>query len=185
MTQPNDPISPTSVAGWYPQGDAERWWDGANWTDHVRPGPGRPTGILPAAGQPYSQAPGSFQPQPYQPGYGQPAFAYPAAQPPFAVPVIQTGRGTNSAEVVIAWVFAVVTLGYMLPWAIAATRGKSNSVAIAVLNLLLGWTFIGWIIALVMACSSDQAGGNRNVNVIQVVNSPQFHQPPQQGPGQY
>jgi hypothetical protein len=100
-------------------------------------------------------------------------------------PAIPMGRGANAAEVVIAWIVTIVTLGYMLPWAIAATRGKSNSGAIAVLNLLLGWTFIGWIIALVMACSAHQAGGSSNVNVIQVVNSPQFHHPPQQGPGQY
>lgn len=52
---------------------------------------------------------------------------------------------------------AICTLGYMLPWAIAATRGKSNSGAIGLLNLLLGWTLIGWIVALVMACASHQS----------------------------
>jgi hypothetical protein len=56
----------------------------------------------------------------------------------------------------IAWPVALVTFLYMLPWAIAATRRKSNSLAIMVLNLLLGWTFVGWIIALVMACSAHQ-----------------------------
>ena len=57
----------------------------------------------------------------------------------------------------LAWVIAVCTLGYMLPWAIAATRGKSNAGAIGWINLLLGWSVIGWIIALVMACGSHQA----------------------------
>ena len=65
----------------------------------------------------------------------------------------QTG---NPAITIIAWVVAVLTLFYMLPWAIAATRHKSNHGAIAVLNLLLGWTFIGWIVALVMACGAHQ-----------------------------
>jgi hypothetical protein len=44
----------------------------------------------------------------------------------------------------------------MLPWAIAATRGKVNSGAIFWLNLLLGWTVIGWVIALVMSLSAHQ-----------------------------
>ena len=53
---------------------------------------------------------------------------------------------------VIAWVVAILTLGYMLPWAIAAQRDMSNHGAICILNALLGWSVIGWIIALVMAC---------------------------------
>lgn len=55
-----------------------------------------------------------------------------------------------------AWIVAVITLGYMLPWAVAATRGKSNAGAIGWINLLLGWSVIGWIVALVMAASSHQ-----------------------------
>ena len=40
--------------------------------------------------------------------------------------------------------------------AIAESRGKSNSLAIGLVNFLLGWTLIGWIVALVMACTSHQ-----------------------------
>jgi hypothetical protein len=57
-----------------------------------------------------------------------------------------------------AWVLALVSFGYMLPWAIAASRGKSNHLAIGLLNLFLGWTFIGWVVALIMACGAHQAG---------------------------
>ena len=32
---------------------------------------------------------------------------------------------------------------------------KKNGVAIFVLNLLLGWTILGWIIALIWACCKD------------------------------
>jgi hypothetical protein len=32
---------------------------------------------------------------------------------------------------------------------------KKNHVAILMLNLFLGWTFIGWVIALVWACTKD------------------------------
>lgn len=67
-----------------------------------------------------------------------------------------TDQRTNTAEVVIAWILTILTALYFLPWAIAATRGKSNSGAIGLLNFLLGWTIIGWIIALVMACGAHQ-----------------------------
>lgn len=74
--------------------------------------------------------------------------------------VITDKRG-KVFQAVIAWVVAILTAGYMLPWAIAATRGKSNSGAIGWINLLLGWTVIGWIIALVMACTAHQAVSTR------------------------
>lgn len=70
---------------------------------------------------------------------------------------IVTDKSGKGGQATVAWVLAVVTLGYMLPWAIAASRGKSNSGSIGWLNLLLGWTLIGWIIALVMACGKHQA----------------------------
>lgn len=56
----------------------------------------------------------------------------------------------------ISIVLAVITVGYMLPWMIAALRGKSNHWAVLALNLLLGWTILGWIAALVMALTSHQ-----------------------------
>lgn len=69
---------------------------------------------------------------------------------------IRTDEKISGVQVAVAWVIALLTVGYMLPWAIAATRGKSNALAIGLLNFLLGWTIIGWIAALVMACGSHQ-----------------------------
>lgn len=51
----------------------------------------------------------------------------------------------------IAWVAAVLTLGYLLPWAIAVSRGNSNSWGVFWVTLLTGWTVVGWIAGLVMA----------------------------------
>ncbi len=46
--------------------------------------------------------------------------------------------------------FALVPLLlYFLPWIIALIRGHHNAGAIFLLNLLLGWTFIGWIVAFI------------------------------------
>jgi len=63
-------------------------------------------------------------------------------------------REVDGAVLALAWICAVLTAGYLLPWAVAATRGRANQAAIGVINLLLGWSLIGWIVALVMACQS-------------------------------
>jgi hypothetical protein len=44
---------------------------------------------------------------------------------------------------------------YFLPTIIAFAREKRDAVSILVLNLLLGWTMIGWVIALVWALRQD------------------------------
>jgi len=46
-------------------------------------------------------------------------------------------------------------LMYFLPTIIAAARSKHDVAAIFVLNFFLGWTFVGWIIALVWALKHD------------------------------
>jgi hypothetical protein len=45
---------------------------------------------------------------------------------------------------------------YFLPFMIANSRRHHNQGGIFILNLLLGWTAIGWVIALVMACGSKK-----------------------------
>ncbi len=44
---------------------------------------------------------------------------------------------------------------YFLPSIIALARSKRNLLSIFLLNLLLGWTFIGWVVALVWAVKVD------------------------------
>ncbi|GAF73425.1 unnamed protein product [marine sediment metagenome] len=51
------------------------------------------------------------------------------------------------------WVLAVLV--YFLPGFVAVMRDKRNKNAILLVNLLLGWTVIGWIIALVWAVTVD------------------------------
>lgn len=45
---------------------------------------------------------------------------------------------------------------YFIPWIVSLSRGHRNSAAIAVLNLLLGWTLIGWVVALVWAATDSR-----------------------------
>ena len=56
---------------------------------------------------------------------------------------------------VVAVVVAILTAGYMLPWAIAAVRDVPHW-SVFWVNLLLGWTIVGWIIALVMALRAQR-----------------------------
>ncbi len=45
---------------------------------------------------------------------------------------------------------------YFLPSIIALARSKRDILAIFLLNLFLGWSVIGWIVALVWASTHDQ-----------------------------
>jgi hypothetical protein len=44
---------------------------------------------------------------------------------------------------------------YFLPSIIALLRGKRDTLAIFLLNLFLGWSVIGWIVALIWAAKND------------------------------
>ena len=56
----------------------------------------------------------------------------------------------NSAAII-----GLLIVGYMLPGIVASVRHHRNRLAICMLNLLLGWTLLGWIGALVWACTAD------------------------------
>lgn len=58
---------------------------------------------------------------------------------------------------------AVVTLFvYFLPVVIAVMRGHQNTLAIFVLTLLLGWTFIGWAVGIVWAFTAVENPDHRD-----------------------
>lgn len=40
---------------------------------------------------------------------------------------------------------------YFIPTIVAFSRGHKNALAIFILNLFLGYTFVGWVIALIWA----------------------------------
>ncbi len=56
-------------------------------------------------------------------------------------------------ETGIGFVITLVVM-YFVPWLIALMRGHHNAGAIFVLNLLAGWTFFGWVAAMVWAMTS-------------------------------
>lgn len=48
--------------------------------------------------------------------------------------------------------------GYFLPVIVAAHRGHHQLLAIGALDLLLGWTVLGWVGAMVWACTEVHRG---------------------------
>lgn len=57
----------------------------------------------------------------------------------------------------LIWVLGIGLMLYLLPTIVASSRKHPNAGAIFALNLFLGWSFIGWIIALVWALTSQSA----------------------------
>jgi hypothetical protein len=51
--------------------------------------------------------------------------------------------------------FGFGTVMYFLPSIVALARSKRDLLAIFLLNLFLGWSVIGWIVALVWAVRPD------------------------------
>lgn len=48
----------------------------------------------------------------------------------------------------------IIVAAYFLPAIVASVRSHHNSTAITVLNLLLGWTVLGWVAALVWSATA-------------------------------
>lgn len=61
-------------------------------------------------------------------------------------------EGLNAfGKLAAASFFAAAPALYLLPTIEAWLRGHTNRAAVAALNVLLGWTLIGWVVALVWA----------------------------------
>jgi hypothetical protein len=54
-------------------------------------------------------------------------------------------------------IMLVLMFLYLVPTLIAAARYRHNRIVIFNLNLLLGWTLIGWVVVLFWSLSRDAA----------------------------
>lgn len=62
-----------------------------------------------------------------------------------------------SVNVIVAFLGLIVAvLIYFVPTVVAFSRGVPNKGSVLVLNLFLGWTLVGWVVALAMAARSAQ-----------------------------
>ena len=50
-------------------------------------------------------------------------------------------------------VLVIAALFYFVPAIVAGTREHHQTFAIVILNVVGGWTLVGWVVALVWACT--------------------------------
>jgi hypothetical protein len=72
-----------------------------------------------------------------------------------------TDKQDRARQALLAWVATFFTCGYLMPWAIATTRGKANAQLIGAINFFAGWTVVGWFVALAMAVGDHRVTGLR------------------------
>lgn len=86
------------------------------------------------------------------------------------------GSGNNGIAKVFAGIFflSAVCL-YFLPSIEASLRSHENKTSVVMLNLLLGWTFIGWVVAYIWSMKKP---------LVQQIPPPYYPPPPQPEPVQ-
>ncbi|WP_249522996.1 superinfection immunity protein [Modestobacter marinus] len=62
--------------------------------------------------------------------------------------------GSGGGGFVVLMIVLVVLALYFTPTIIAFARGIADRGTVLVLNLFLGWTFVGWVVSLAMAARS-------------------------------
>ena len=67
-----------------------------------------------------------------------------------------TGSETEDTLLITGIVGCVAYYLYFLPTVIATKKKHSNTTAIFLINLLLGFTIIGWIVALIFSVMEDK-----------------------------
>lgn len=74
---------------------------------------------------------------------------------------VSAGVGAAAAAIPIGFMQVVVLVLYLLPGIVAWERGHQSRGAVLVLNIFLGWTFIGWVLALVWAMVHQDKPGTK------------------------
>src|SRR5689334_21850996 len=72
---------------------------------------------------------------------------------------METNALTFAPMLLTMVVFVFGMACYLLPTIIAFRRSHQNRSAIAALNVLVGWTFLGWVTSLVWALTQVTNGG--------------------------
>ena len=80
-----------------------------------------------------------------------------------------------TATVVLIFIGTVSVALYLLPVLIGWQRHVPDLGAVAAINVLLGWTLVGWAVAVAMALRSPRPGLSTS---IQMINNPQPPEPP-------
>lgn len=72
---------------------------------------------------------------------------------------VVAGRSLDSSFLliipIIIWGCLILSI-YFIPSFVAAKRNHIQKKSILILNIFLGWTLIGWVVALVWACKNPE-----------------------------
>ncbi len=67
--------------------------------------------------------------------------------------MLASSNGSGGGAVIFG---IIVLIGlYFLPTIVAVVRKVANQGSVAVINCFLGWTLVGWAVALAMACRTS------------------------------
>ena len=68
---------------------------------------------------------------------------------------MESGAGAIAFILALLVLLAAVIALYMMPTIIAYKRHKKNSPAILIINAFFGWTFLGYVVCLAWAFTTD------------------------------
>ncbi|MBL4802640.1 MAG: superinfection immunity protein [Emcibacter sp.] len=68
---------------------------------------------------------------------------------------------TMDSKILMLLVAMVGFTIYFIPTIVAAIRNHPNVVAISLLNIFLGWTFLGWVGALIWSATNIASSDNK------------------------
>lgn len=84
-----------------------------------------------------------------------------------AVAIVAVPPDSNSnLRFVFVVASALAAFLYFLPWVIAVERRATTANGIILLDVLAGWTFIGWVVALVWAVSAPTSGSEQSESAL-------------------
>ena len=72
----------------------------------------------------------------------------------------------------VVMLFAFLACAYFAPCIVAAARHKANAGGVVLVNVFLGWTLVGWVVALAMACTGPTEG---DLQAVRSVLAPHAH----------
>jgi type VI protein secretion system component VasK len=76
----------------------------------------------------------------------------------------------------IGLLLLVVALLYFVPTVIAFNRDHQNTRGIFILNVLIGWTVLGWIACLVWAATAVEKPYNSDGGRIRITPDPRYEE---------
>lgn len=81
--------------------------------------------------------------------------------------------GLGGGGIGALFLFVLITGAYFIPTIVAYVRKVTNVGSVFVINLFLGWTFVGWIVALAMSVKTNLPTGL--TSQVTVVTGPNVH----------